>query len=88
MDSCDEQQLAHSIGGVHYKNMLSDETVPWTLEQIKNYYKEYSSSYDKDINLESYPAPFIIASWLKQELCAKKQVKVMDLGCGTGMRYT
>lgn len=66
-----------------------DDTVPWTLEQIKEYYKEYSSSYDKDVNLQAYPAPYIIASWVQQEqsMSSQKQLKIMDLGCGTGVRY-
>jgi hypothetical protein len=66
---------------------IEDES-PWSLEQIKEYYKEYSSSYDEDISFESYPAPYIISSWVKSEpsIVAQKLIEVMDLGCGTGIR--
>lgn len=69
--------------------MISGSNAPWSLEQVKDYFKKYSNSYDKEVNFESYPAPFIIASWVKQEpyIAAREQVQVMDLGCGTGARY-
>ena len=71
----------------HFEMISTTDESPWSLDQIKEYFKNYSSSYDKGMNIETYPAPFIIASWVKQEFSQTNNVQVMDLGCGTGARY-
>lgn len=67
--------------------MISASDESWSLAQIQEYFKNYSSSYDKGMSIDTYPAPFIIASWVKQELRQRDSVRLMDLGCGTGARY-
>jgi len=71
------------------RNIMTSDDSPWSIEQIKEYFRKYSSSYDEDLTIDTYPAPFIVSEWIKQtpSIAAQAHVKVMDLGCGTGARY-
>ncbi|ORZ36768.1 S-adenosyl-L-methionine-dependent methyltransferase [Catenaria anguillulae PL171] len=71
----------------------------WSASEIVAYYAEFAQSYDTDIEADhrSYPAPFIIGSWILEHLrkfppeaisdtqsVAGGELRILDLGCGTG----
>ncbi|TPX58353.1 hypothetical protein PhCBS80983_g03204 [Powellomyces hirtus] len=64
----------------------------WSIEQVTEFYGSYAEEYDDEIHRDSYPAPFVIASWVVSHLSqnvendSKEALRVLDLGCGTGQR--
>lgn len=58
--------------------------------RIKDYYRGWAESYDEDVGAEDYRAPQITASLarlmhLSYRQGPRKNLKVMDAGCGTGL---
>lgn len=59
----------------------------WSIEDIASYYAEYAKTYDSEIEPETYPAPFLISSWVMEVLCRSEgPVNILDVGVGTGQR--
>jgi SAM-dependent methyltransferase len=60
----------------------------WSIEEINNYYAEYAKEYDDDIHPDTYPAPFLISTWVVEELldllASRDKLKILDIGVGTG----
>ncbi len=65
----------------------------WSFKQMQQFYSDYAKDYDKDISVETYPAPFVIGSWIVQHVHSamsnhqnlpERCIRVLDLGCGTG----
>lgn len=59
-------------------------------ERIKDYYRDWASTYDADVGEEGYHAPDIVAALarlltLSYLETGRDQPKVMDAGCGTGL---
>ncbi|KAI9178952.1 hypothetical protein H9P43_005614 [Blastocladiella emersonii ATCC 22665] len=71
----------------------AEDRIMWTPAQIVSYYASYAAKYDEEIdaNLQGYPAPFVVGSWIVEYLCKQQRdsgaaatLRVLDLGCGTG----
>lgn len=66
--------------------------MPWTTEEIKQFYDSYAKSYDAESSTDTYPSPFIISCWLLEQLINRKvedpsskpPINILDVGCGTG----
>ena len=61
----------------------------WSVEETVEFYKSYADRYDQEISEASYPAPFLISSWIIEQLLKTKtgNLRILDVGCGTGQRY-
>jgi 2-polyprenyl-3-methyl-5-hydroxy-6-metoxy-1,4-benzoquinol methylase len=64
--------------------------MPWTTQEIQQFYDSYSKSYDAETSADTYPSPHILSCWLLQQLNSRKtqdslsQRNILDIGCGTG----
>jgi SAM-dependent methyltransferase len=60
----------------------------WSVQNVKDYYSKYAADYENDLDPENYPAPFLIGRWaVEHSRNWSGPVSVLDLGCGTGVRY-
>ncbi|KAI8810729.1 S-adenosyl-L-methionine-dependent methyltransferase [Cladochytrium replicatum] len=66
----------------------------WDLDEIAAFYGSYAAKYDDEIQADTYPAPFVVGSWIVEHVLAgnstpsgaivNKRLRVLDVGCGTG----
>ena len=70
------------------RNNMTKENA-WSIEDIASYYAKYAKTYDSEIKPETYPAPFLISSWVAEALCNSFEgpLSILDVGVGTGQRY-
>lgn len=61
-----------------------------SISDVTKFYAEYAKTYDNDISLDSYPAPFIVGQftleYLNKTFPLMKTINVLDLGCGTVLK--
>tara|TARA_B100000780_G_scaffold127594_1_gene89408 strand:- start:2949 stop:3569 length:621 start_codon:yes stop_codon:yes gene_type:complete len=52
--------------------------------KLNRHYKKWSNSYDQDMKNWGYAYPVQLKKILKENLKLKKNIKILDAGCGTG----
>ena len=52
--------------------------------KLNRHYKKWSNSYDQDMRDWDYAYPVQLKKILKENLRLKKNIKILDAGCGTG----
>lgn len=72
----------NEIPDVNCATMSSPDS-KWSIDQIRSYYSEYSSTYDSTASQASYPAPYLIQDWIISH--HKNPHHIIDIGCGTGL---
>ena len=52
--------------------------------KLNNHYKKWSSKYDQDMKEWGYAYPSQLKKIIQEKLTLKKNIKILDAGCGTG----
>jgi len=53
-------------------------------QNVKQFYADWATQYNQDVNAAEYSGPVIAAKLLNQHL-DEKEVRILDAGCGTGL---
>eukprot|EP00483_Globobulimina_turgida_P012278 UN12300 len=81
-----QSQSSNKISG--WKNKLSTINKLLDSEETANLYNEWANEYDESVQEWGYVIPSVMANLVKTHLANEarsKQLKLFDLGCGTGL---